>query len=88
MSDIGLSVVIPIYNEEEVLPHLYGRLAKALEGIGMPYEIIFVDDGSRDSSLAVLAQLNSQNPRVKAISFSRNFGHQVAITAGVNSSRG
>jgi dolichol-phosphate mannosyltransferase len=88
MSDIGLSVVIPIYNEEEVLPHLYGRLVKSLDGIGLPYEIIFVDDGSGDSSWAVLAQINRDNPRAKAISFSRNFGHQVAITAGVNSSRG
>jgi len=82
------SVVIPIYNEAEVLPALYQRLTKVLEDLGEPHEIIFVDDGSTDESPNLLSALRAQDTRVKVVSFSRNFGHQIAITAGLDYSSG
>ena len=82
------SVVIPIYNEAEVLPVLYQRLTSTLERMGEPYEIIFVDDGSTDDSSELLRRLRTQDSRVKVVSFSRNFGHQIAITAGLDYSSG
>jgi glycosyltransferase involved in cell wall biosynthesis len=75
-----LSVVIPCYNEISVLPLLEERLLSALSGIGMPWEVVFVDDGSRDGSYERLAALSAADPRFKVVRFSRNFGHQaVAI---------
>ena len=82
------SVVIPIYNEAEVLPTLYQRLTKTMEEVGEPYEIIFVNDGSTDASPTILSTLRAQDTRVKLVSFSRNFGHQMAITAGLDYSSG
>jgi len=82
------SVVVPIYNEAEVLPVLYQRLTKTLTEVGESYEIIFVDDGSTDDSPRLLAELRSQDSRVKVVTFSRNFGHQIAITAGLDYSSG
>lgn len=83
-----LSVVIPIYCEEENLPFLYSRLVAALEQTTESYEIIFVNDCSKDNSLEMLKNYNRENPKVKILSFSRNFGHQTAITAGLNFSSG
>jgi glycosyltransferase involved in cell wall biosynthesis len=77
------SVVIPIYNEEENLLDLYKRLSSVLERIGT-YEIILVDDGSRDRSWAIIKELHEKDRRVKGVSFSRNFGHHIAITAGLD----
>ena len=82
------SVVIPIYNEAEVLPTLYRRLTQVMEGLGESYEIIFINDGSADTSPELLSELRAQDARVKVVSFSRNFGHQVAITAGLDYSSG
>jgi dolichol-phosphate mannosyltransferase len=82
------SVVVPIHNEAEVLPMLYQRLTKVMEELGEPYEIIFVDDGSTDESPKLLVELRAQDARVKVVSFSRNFGHQIAITAGLDYSSG
>lgn len=82
------SVVIPIYNEAEVLPTLYQRLTKVMEELGEPYEIIFINDGSTDESPKLLLDLQAQDTRVKVVSFSRNFGHQIAITAGLDYSSG
>lgn len=82
------SVVIPVYNEAEVLPTLYRRLTQVMEGLGEPYEIIFVNDGSIDASPKLLKELRTQDPRVKVVSLSRNFGHQIAITAGLDYSSG
>ncbi len=82
------SVVIPVFNEEENLELLYRRLSKVLQHSCQDYEIILVDDGSRDNSLQVIMRLRKSNPRVKVISFSRNFGHQMAITAGIDYSSG
>src|SRR5256885_1452602 len=69
-----LSVVIPVYNEEDNLPELYRRLRAVLEGVGRPWEIIFVDDGSRDGSVALLRELASRDARVVVVELVRNFG--------------
>ena len=82
------SVVVPIYNEAEVLPTLYQRLTTTMEGVGQPYEIIFINDGSTDETGKLLLDLRAQDSRVKLVSFSRNFGHQMAITAGLDYSSG
>jgi polyisoprenyl-phosphate glycosyltransferase len=85
---VRYSVVIPIYNEAEVLPTLHDRLTHVMNGLGEPYEIIFVNDGSSDESLPLLADLQAKDERVKFLSLSRNFGHQIAITAGLDYSVG
>ena len=76
-----LSVVVPVFNEEGNIPLLLERLRSVLGAVD--HEIVFVDDGSRDESLVLIRRAASANPRIKAISFSRNFGHQVAVTAGL-----
>lgn len=81
---MSLAVVAPVFNEEKTLPHFYQRLRSVLETLGEPWSIIFVDDGSRDGSLTLLRQLHAEEPRVGVISFARNFGHQIAITAGLD----
>src|SRR5881227_2002723 len=83
-----LSAVIPIYNEEENLSQLLARTTAALESTGQAWEIVFVDDGSRDRSAAIIREAHAADPRVKLIALSRNFGHQPAITAGVHHARG
>jgi dolichol-phosphate mannosyltransferase len=83
-----LSVVIPCYNEVSVLPLLEERLLSSLEGIGMPWEVVFVDDGSRDGSYERLAALTAADARFKVLRLSRNFGHQAAIAAGLSWARG
>lgn len=83
-----LSVVIPVLNEEENLPVLYSRLSEVLKQTEPEYEVVFVDDGSRDGSLAFLHQLAEQDERVTVIELARNFGHQVAISAGIDHARG
>jgi glycosyltransferase involved in cell wall biosynthesis len=83
-----LSVVIPIFNEEETLEALFGRLSSALGAIGETFEVIFVNDGSRDSSEKILREFNARDARFKSIHFSRNFGHQTAITCGLDHARG
>lgn len=83
-----ISVVLPVYNEEAGLPELHRRVAAVLAGAGWHYEIIFVNDGSRDRSWERILELSSGDRRVVGINLSRNFGHQIAITAGVEFSRG
>lgn len=82
------SVVAPVFNEETLLPEFYKRTVQALEPLGEPFEIVLVNDGSRDRSLELMHQLHAQDARVKVINFSRNFGHQLAITAGTDYARG
>jgi polyisoprenyl-phosphate glycosyltransferase len=82
------SIVIPVYNEVKVLPALYSRLTRVMEGLVEPYEIIFVNDGSQDDSTVLLREFQDRDARVKFISLSRNFGHQIAITAGLDYSSG
>ena len=82
------SVVVPIYFEEEVLPDTYRRITAVMDGLGEPWELICVNDGSQDRSLSMLLDMRAQDPRVKIVDFSRNFGHQVAITAGTDFAEG
>ena len=78
-----VSVVIPCYNEHEVLPELFKRLANAAESWGLDWEIICVDDGSSDDTWELLCQQHKKDQRWKAVAFSRNFGHQTAISCGI-----
>ena len=83
-----LSVVIPVLNEETNLPVLYERVVGELRSLDCDFEILFVDDGSTDSSTARIAELHRADPRVKMLSMSRNFGHQAALTAGMDHATG
>ena len=82
------SVIAPVFNEEETLPHFYQRIVAVMEGLEEPFEVIFVNDGSRDNSLAIMRDLHVQDPRIRVVDFSRNFGHQIAISAGMDYARG
>lgn len=82
------SVVVPMYNEEEVARETYRRLKAVMDSLGEPYELVFVNDGSRDATLAILKEIAAADPSVKIIDFSRNFGHQIAITAGMDHASG
>lgn len=84
-----ISVVVPVFNEEEIIGLFYDRMTTVLRGLdGLTFEIIFVDDGSKDGSYAKLTAMAQRDPGVKVVKFSRNFGHQIAITAGVDSASG
>jgi glycosyltransferase involved in cell wall biosynthesis len=83
-----VSVVVPCYQEEAVLPETHSRLTRAAKSLDADYEIVYVDDGSRDGTLAILRELHRADPRVRVVALSRNFGHQVAISAGLDSARG
>jgi dolichol-phosphate mannosyltransferase len=83
-----LSIVIPIYNEEKNIFLLYERLCNVLSLSGESFELIFVNDGSRDNSMVLIKTLSEQDSRVKFIDFSRNFGHQVAVSAGLDYTQG
>lgn len=83
-----ISVVAPVYNEAPTLPLFCERVIAALEPLGEPFELVLVNDGSRDDSLNVMIALHDRDPRIKVVNFSRNFGHQLAITAGIDYARG
>lgn len=83
-----VSVVVPLRDEEETLHELHTRLAAVFEKLGRTFEIVFVDDGSRDGSLAVLEELHAADPRLHVIGFRRNFGKAAALSAGFNAARG
>ncbi len=83
-----MTVVVPVYNEEACLQTLYARLTHVLQGLGDRYEILFVDDGSRDRSLEMIRQLASQDPHISFVTFSRNFGHEAATTCGLEYAQG
>jgi glycosyltransferase involved in cell wall biosynthesis len=85
---IDLSLVIPVYNEAENLPELYREITLSCEKIGKTYEIIFVDDGSRDESLVVLKRLLKEDSRIRIIRFRKNFGQTAALSAGFDYARG
>jgi dolichol-phosphate mannosyltransferase len=87
-SGTELSVVVPCFNEQEVIAHTHGRLSAALAAITSRFEIIYVDDGSRDATAERLRWIQQQDPHVKVIRLSRNFGHQIAVTAGVSYATG
>ena len=83
-----LSVVVPLLNEEAVLPETCRRLREELEKIGESYEIVFVDDGSTDRSRAILTEESARDARVRVVALARNFGHEMATTAGLHHARG
>jgi len=83
-----ISVVVPLLNEEKNIEVLYNALIITLKDVSENYEIIFVDDGSSDKSFEVIQRLNSQNERIVGISFSRNFGHQIGLAAGLHHAKG
>ena len=82
------SLVIPLWNEELVIPALYRRIIEVMDSTGESWEAIMVNDGSRDRTLPLLLELHTRDPRIKVVNFSRNFGHQVAITAGADYAEG
>jgi len=86
--DLDLSVVIPLFNEEESLPELSSWIDKVMTDNGFSYEILFIDDGSRDQSLEVIKGLASKNPAIKCISFRRNYGKSAALNVGFEAARG
>ncbi|MBS1651114.1 MAG: glycosyltransferase family 2 protein [Bacteroidetes bacterium] len=85
---MDLSVVIPVYNEKDSLEELYTRLSAVAKKLNVSYELIFVNDGSRDASLEKLMELSKRDSHVFYINFSRNFGHQIAVTAGIDHTQG
>ena len=82
------SMIVPAFNEQEVLPLSYPRLKKVMDEAGGSYELIFVNDGSCDDTMSLLKQIAKKDKKVKVISFSRNFGHQEAVSAGMSKSSG
>jgi polyisoprenyl-phosphate glycosyltransferase len=85
---VTYSIVAPVYNEVDSLPELYGRVRRVMEGLGEPWELILIDDGSSDGSTAAMLDIAAQDERVRPLLFARNFGHQLAVTAGLDHSRG
>ncbi|WP_298267845.1 glycosyltransferase family 2 protein [Geobacter sp.] len=85
---MNLSIVVPIYNEEENIVALHERVTAALAGTGLDYELILVDDGSSDGSFSLLREIAGRDPRVKVIRFRRNFGQTAAMAAGFDAARG
>ena len=83
-----LSVIGPVFNEAEILPSFFTRIRDVMVKIGEPWELILVDDGSGDGSTEIIKDLAREDPHVRPVVFSRNFGHQIALTAGLDYSRG
>jgi polyisoprenyl-phosphate glycosyltransferase len=83
-----ISIVAPVFNEEESLPELYCRISAVMKHVRLPFELIFVDDGSTDRSLDIMLEISEKDKSVKIIQLSRNFGHQLAIIAGLDQARG
>lgn len=83
-NDVELSVVVPMYNEELNLDHLFERLVSVLDRLNMKYEIVCVNDGSKDNTLRYLIEHHRRNPVIKVVNLSRNFGKEIALTAGID----
>lgn len=82
------SVIAPIFNEAESMPELYRRVSEVMDSTGEPWELILIDDGSSDDSTRLMQELAKQDARVRPVIFARNFGHQIAVTAGLDYARG
>ena len=85
---VYLSLVVPCYNEETALPQFYADAVRICESINKPFEMVFIDDGSKDATLKILRQFAHNDTRVHYISFSRNFGKEAAMLAGFQAARG
>ena len=85
---VAISVLVPILNEEESLRELHARLSKTLEALGRTYEIIYINDGSTDSTQEILEEFHSQNTHVRVVEFNRNYGQHMALFAGMERSQG
>ncbi|RME32897.1 MAG: glycosyltransferase, partial [Thermoflexia bacterium] len=83
-----ISVVAPVFNEEETLPEFYRRVREVMDNLGEPWELVLVDDGSSDDSFRICREIHERDPRVRVVRFARNFSHQIAITAGMDYARG
>ena len=83
-----ISVVVPVYNEEDALPLFYAQLREVLDALDHDWEIIFVNDGSKDKTPEIIDRLAEETPSVRAVHFSRNFGHQAALCAGLERAKG
>src|SRR5690349_10851524 len=83
-----LSVVVPVFNEQEVLPEFHKRVVAVLRTLPMDFEIIYVNDGSRDGTLGILDEVRQSDPHVAIVDLSRNFGKEIALTAGLDHARG
>ena len=88
MENPAISIVLPVYNEEENIELLWHELLPVLNAFRVRYEVIFVDDGSKDRSFELVKKIHKKHPDVMGISLSRNFGHQVALLAGMHRSKG
>ena len=86
--EIEISVVVPLYNEEENIDYLFTRLLSVLDKLETSYEVVCINDGSRDNTLKQLIEYHHQNPNIKVINLSRNFGKEIALTAGIDYARG
>ncbi len=84
----SVSIVIPVYNEQEVLPVFHQQLVEAIAGLPYPFLILYVNDGSSDNTAEVLNGLQNADTRVEVLELSRNFGHQAALTAGMSQAQG
>lgn len=82
------SIIAPVYNEHETLPELHRRMHAVMDALGEEWELVLVDDGSQDGSGELIRKLAVEDPRVRPVIFARNFGHQLAVTAGMDHSRG
>ncbi|WP_139995378.1 glycosyltransferase family 2 protein [Paenibacillus paridis] len=85
---VKYSVIVPMYNEEEVIEHTYERLKLVMDSADEPYELIFVNDGSKDRTVELISMICDFDPNVRLVNFSRNFGHQIAISAGMDYAKG
>ena len=85
---VTFSIIAPLFNELDNIPELYERIMEVMDSTGEPWELIMVDDGSMDGSTKLIRELNAKDPRVKPVIFARNFGHQIAVTAGLDYSQG
>jgi len=83
-----ISIIAPIYNEEKNIPELYHRVSEVMDSSGESWELVMVDDGSSDGSTDLMRELGAEDPHLRLVIFARNFGHQIAVTAGMDYSRG
>ncbi len=88
MAEPIISIIAPIFNEEQTLPELYRRVSEVMNSTGETWELLMIDDGSTDGSTEIIKQFAQKDPHIKPVIFARNFGHQLAVTAGLDYARG